>query len=194
MCLVGSAAVARPLGVRAQQPQSMRRIGVLMGLAERDVATVRGREALQDGLRALGWEATHNIDIVYRYADGDPERARTFAKELVDYTPALIVAHTTPVVAALQRTTNDIPIVFVSITDPVAGGFVEALARPGKNITGFTNYEFSMGGKWLEILKGIAPATKRILLMLNPDWGISKQPLCRLPCRQHWPQFIIPTR
>jgi putative ABC transport system substrate-binding protein len=107
----------------------------------------------------------------YRYAAGDPALARTYAKQLVELAPDLIVGHTTPVAAALSQATHAIPVVFVSITDPVRDGFVSSMARPGGNMTGFTNYEFSMGAKWLEILKEIAPSTVRVSLMLNPDTG-----------------------
>jgi putative ABC transport system substrate-binding protein len=142
-----------------------------MGLAEADPFTVKYGQELRDALQSLGWTDSQNIQLVYRYAAGDPEVARKFAKELVEMQPDLIVGHTTPVVAALSQATRTLPVVFVSITDPVVGGFVASMARPGGNMTGFTNYEFSMGAKWLEILKEIAPSTARVSLMLNPDTG-----------------------
>jgi putative ABC transport system substrate-binding protein len=160
-----------PLAVRAQQPSGLRRVGVLMGLAETDPFTIRYVQELRNALQSLGWADGQNIQFSYRYAAGDPERAREFAKELADMQPDLIVGHTTPVAAALSQITHTLPIVFVSITDPVRDGFVRSMAQPGGNMTGFTNYEFSMGAKWLEILKEIAPNTARISLMLNPDSG-----------------------
>jgi putative ABC transport system substrate-binding protein len=169
--IVGLGSVAWPLGAFAQQPAEMRRIGILMGLAETDPFTVKYGQELRDALQSLGWTDSQNIQLVYRYAAGDPELARKFAKELVEMQPDLIVGHTTPVAAALSQVTRTLPVVFVSITDPVVGGFVASMARPGGNMTGFTNYEFSMGAKWLEILKEIAPSTARVSLMLNPDTG-----------------------
>jgi len=157
---------------RAQtQPAEARRIGVLMGLAETDPFTIKYVQVLRATLEKLGWTDSQNVQFAYRYAAGDPGRARAYAKELVDIHPDLIVGHTTPVAAALSQTTRTIPVVFVSITDPVRDGFVSSMAHPGGNMTGFTNYEFSMGAKWLEILKEIAPSTARVSLMLNPDTG-----------------------
>jgi putative ABC transport system substrate-binding protein len=156
---------------RAQQPTGMRRIGVLTGLAETDPFAIGYMQELRGALQKLGWTEGQNVQFAYRYAAGDPARARAFVKEIVETKPDLIVAHTTPVAAALSQTTSTVPVVFVSITDPVRDGFVASLARPGGNMTGFTNYEFSMGAKWFELLKEIAPATARVSLMLNPDTG-----------------------
>src|SRR5207249_9290940 len=128
----------------------------------------------EDGIRGRNVTGVQTCALpifAYRYAAGNPELARAFAKELVEMQPDLIVGHTTPVAAALYQSTRTLPVVFVSITDPVIDGFVASMARPGGNMTGFTNYEFSMGAKWLEILKEIAPRTTRVLLMLNPDTG-----------------------
>ena len=170
--LVGGVAVAWPFTVRAQQPSvGARRVSVLMGLAETDPFTIKYVQELRNALQNLGWAEGKNIQFAFRFASGDPDLARTFAKELVDTQPDLIVGHTTPVAAALWQTTRTVPVVFVSITDPVRDGFVATMARPGGNMTGFTNYEFSMGAKWLEILKEIAPSTGRVSLMLNPDTG-----------------------
>ena len=169
--VAGSAAVW-PLAARTQpQAAGARRIGVLMGLAETDPFTIKYVQVLRAALEKLGWTDSQNVQFAYRYAAGDPGRARAYAKELVDIHPDLIVGHTTPVAAALSQTTRTIPVVFVSITDPVRDGFVSSIAHPGGNMTGFTNYEFSMGAKWLEILKEIAPSTARVSLMLNPDTG-----------------------
>jgi putative ABC transport system substrate-binding protein len=168
--LLGGVA-AWPVGARAQQNERVRRIGVLMGLFEDDAGTMSYVESLRGGLQALAWSEGKNLEIAYRYAGGSPERARALAQELTALQPDLIVGHTTPVAAALQQATRTIPIIFVSITDPVAGGFAASLGRPGGNMTGFINYEYSMGAKWLEILKEIAPDTTRVSLMLNPDAG-----------------------
>jgi putative ABC transport system substrate-binding protein len=169
--VAGSAAVW-PVAARAQtQPAGARRIGVLMGLAETDPFTIKYVQVLRTALEELGWTDSQNVQFAFRYAAGDPGRARAYAKELVDIHPDLIVGHTTPVAAALSQTTRTIPVVFVSITDPVRDGFVSSMAHPGGNMTGFTNYEFSMGAKWLEILKEMVPSTARVSLMLNPDTG-----------------------
>src|ERR1700687_4656747 len=169
--LLGGAAAAWPLTARAQHPTGTRRVGVLMGLAETDPFTIKYMQELRGALQKLGWSDSQNIQFVYRYAAGDPGLARAYAKELVEMQPDLLVGHTTPVAAALSQTTHTIPVVFVSITDPVRDGFVSSMARPGGNMTGFTNYEFSMGAKWLELLREIAPDTARVSLMLNPDTG-----------------------
>jgi putative ABC transport system substrate-binding protein len=165
-------ATAWPLAAGAQQPDRLRRIGVLMGLAETDQFTQGYVRELRDRLQQLGWTDSRNIQFAYRYAAGDPGVARAFAKELVEMQPDLIVGHTTPVVAALSQTTRTVPVVFVSIPDPVLNGFVASMARPGGNMTGFTNYEFTMGAKWLEILKEIAPKTARGFSLAQPGHRI----------------------
>lgn len=165
------AIVAWPTATRPQQATATRRVGVLMGLGETDPFTINYVQALLGALEKLGWLEGQNIQFTFRYAAGDPALARTYAKQLVELAPDLIVGHTTPVAAALSQATLVVPIVFVSITDPVRDGFVSSIARPGGNMTGFTNYEFSMGAKWLEILQEIAPTTARVSLMLNPDTG-----------------------
>jgi putative ABC transport system substrate-binding protein len=171
IALLGGAAAAWPLAAHAQQPDPVRRVGVLMGLAETDQFTQGYVRELRDRLQQLGWTDSRKIQFTYRYAAGDPGVARAFAKELVEMQPDLIVGHTTPVIAALSQTTRTVPVVFVSIPDPVLNRFVASMARPGGNMTGFTNYEFTMGAKWLEVLKEIAPKTARVSLLLNPDTG-----------------------
>jgi putative ABC transport system substrate-binding protein len=168
--LLGGAA-AWPAVARAQQSDAMRHIGVITVLSENEGATLSNVQQLRNALEVLGWSNGKNIRFTYRYGGGDPERARAFAKELVGLQPDLIVAHATPAAAALHQLTRTLPVVFVSILDPVASGFVTTLARPGGNMTGFTNFEFSMGAKWLEVLKEIAPETSRVSLMLSPDMG-----------------------
>ena len=169
--LVGGAAAAWPLAARAQHSERVRHIGIIMALEENSPTTMASVQQLRDGLQALGWTEGNNLHCTYRFGGGNPERARLFAKELIDLRPDLIVAHATPMVAALQQVTRSVPIVFVSILDPVASKFVASLARPGGNMTGFANFEFDIGAKWLEVLKEIAPATSRVALMLNPDMG-----------------------
>jgi putative ABC transport system substrate-binding protein len=162
-------AVTWPLIARAQQPERMRRLGLLMGYAENDPLSQPWIAAFLKGLSELGWSDNRNLHIDYRWASADVDRFKQFAKELVALKPDVILAHSTPVTAALQRETTDIPIVFVIVSDPVGAGFVASLARPGGNITGFINFEDSMGGKWLELLKEVAPAVKRAAIMFNPD-------------------------
>ncbi|HLZ06569.1 MAG TPA: ABC transporter substrate-binding protein [Bradyrhizobium sp.] len=169
--LIGSAAVAWPVAARAQQVERARRIGLLTGLAESEPSIARNIQEFRLALEKLGWIEGQNLQLTIRYAAGDIDQARVLARELVGQQPDLIVGHTTPVAAALQQATHTIPVILVSVTDPVANGFVTSLARPGGNITGFTNYEFGMGAKWLEILRQIAPGTRRVSLMLNPDTG-----------------------
>src|SRR5262245_42782029 len=162
--LLGGAA-AWPVTARAQQGERVRHIGVIMALEENSPATTGSVQQLRDGLQALGWTEGKNLHSTYRFGGGNPERARVLAKELVDLQPDLIVAHATPAVAALQQVTRSLPVLFVSILDPVASKFVASLARPGGNMTGFANFEFAIGAKWLEVLKEIAPATSRVALM-----------------------------
>jgi putative ABC transport system substrate-binding protein len=167
--LLGSATVAWPLAARAQQSGPMRRIGVLLGNAEGDPQMVPQLAAFTKALQELGWTDGRNIRIDYRWGAADVDRMQTFAKELVSLQPDLIVGATTPVVAALQRETKAIPIVFVVVSDPVGSGFVASLPRPGGNITGFINIESSLSGKWIEMLKDIVPRVSRAALMFNPE-------------------------
>jgi putative ABC transport system substrate-binding protein len=166
--LVGAAAVW-PLAAHAQQNGPMRRIAVLVGGADSDPQVVAGLSAFKTGLQQLGWIDGRNIQIDYRFAAADVDRMRVFAKELVALQPDVLVGHTTGVVAALQRETKTIPIVFVIVSDPVGSGFVVSLPRPGGNITGFINIEASLSGKWIEILKEIVPRVARAALMFNPE-------------------------
>jgi len=166
--LGGAAAAAWPAAAWAQQSERMRRIGVLHGFAESDPQAASRVVAIQRGLRELGWMEGRNIRLDYRWA-GDASRAQAYAKELVAEAPDAILAHSSPVLAALRHETLTVPIVFVVVVDPVGQGFVPNLARPGGNITGFTNYETTIGGKWLEILKELAPRIARIALLYNPD-------------------------
>ena len=168
--IVGLAGAATwPLVARAQQAaKRMRRIGALIGFAEDDPATQRRVAAFLKVLADLGWTLDRDVTIDFRYGAGDADRNRAFAKELVGLNPDVILTSSTSATAAMQRETSTIPVVFVTVSDPVGSGFVASLPRPGGNITGFINVEGSIGGKWLELLKEVAPRTKRAGLMFNP--------------------------
>jgi putative tryptophan/tyrosine transport system substrate-binding protein len=151
-----SGAAAWPLAAGAQQPDRVRRIGVLNGLAETDAETQTYDAAFRKRLDELGWIDGRNIQIEYRWGAGSVERMRLFAKELVQLNPEVIFAFTTPASAAVHAETGTIPIVFAA-SDPISNGFVASLANPGGNMTGVTNFEASLGGKWLELLHDVAP-------------------------------------
>ena len=161
-------AAAWPLIARGQS-STQRHIGVLTGLSENDQNMPSYLLAMRRGLQDRGWIEGETIHLEYRFAAGDPQRAQTLARELVEIQPDLLIVHTTPAMAAIHQVTSTIPIVFVSITDPVAGGFVASLAHPGGNATGFTNYDYAMSAKWLEILKDLAPDVSSVSLMLDPE-------------------------
>ena len=166
--LLGGAA-AWPLAARAQQAERVRRIGLLQGLAETDPEAQARTVAFRQALDVLGWIEGRNIRIDYRFAGGDSARVQTYAAELVNSAPDLIVAHSSPVAAALKQATRIIPVVIAMVNDPVSQGFVTSLARPGGNITGFAFVEFPIVGKWLEMLKEIAPGIRRAMLIFNPQ-------------------------
>jgi len=166
-------AVAWPLGARAQS-ERMRRIGVLMPLPENDPEGQARARVIQQTLHELDWTQGRNIQIEYRW-NGTPERAQTLAKELLALSPDALMATTTPILAALLNETRAVPIVFVNVTDPVGTGLVASLARPGGNATGFTNFEFAIGGKWVEALKEVSPSLGQILVISdprNPVWQL----------------------
>src|SRR6266481_7339830 len=154
--LLGGAA-AWPVAARAQQPDRMRLIGVLMAYAESDSTAQSWLAAFRAALAKLGWAEGSNLRIELRWSAADADRMRTLAKELVDLRPNAIFGVTTPAVGALARETSTIPIVFTGVSDPIGGGFVASLAHPGSNITGLLTYEESITGKWLAMLKEIAP-------------------------------------
>jgi len=158
--LLGGAA-AWPLSVLAQQKERVRRIGVLMNYASDDAEGQARLAAFHQGLQQLGWTVGRNVQIDYRWGAGDADRIRKLAAELVALAPDVILSAGSPSVAALQHETGIVPVVFVTVVDPVSSGFVDSLARPGGNITGFAVYEYSIAGKWLELLKEIAPGTTR---------------------------------
>jgi putative ABC transport system substrate-binding protein len=165
---LGSAA-AWPVVARAQQPERMRRIGVLNTADENDPVLKARISAFIQTFADLGWTDGRNVRIDFRSGGVDVNRMRALAQELVGLKPDVILAQTTPATVALQRETRTIPIVFSGVGDPVASGLVERLNRPGGNITGFALYEPSLGGKWLELLSEIAPGLKRVTVMFNPD-------------------------
>jgi putative tryptophan/tyrosine transport system substrate-binding protein len=169
--LVGGAAAVWPLGARGQQPDRMRLIGVLMGFAESDPVAQSLVAAFRGGLAKLGWTEGSKLRIELRFGAGDPDRMKTFAKELVDLRPDVFLSHTTAVTSALARETRTIPIVFVNVSDPIASGFAANLAHPGSDITGFTIENPAQGGKWVELLKEIVPHTERVALLFNPATG-----------------------
>ena len=166
--LLGGAAAAWPLEARAQLGERMRRIGALIGGAETDPESRARVAALREGLEQRGWSEGRNLRIDYRWASADSDRIRAFAAELVATAPEAIFAHTTPATTRLLEATRNIPIVFASVSDPVGDRIVASFARPGGNVTGFTNVEASIGGKWLEILKELSPAVARVGFLFNP--------------------------
>jgi putative tryptophan/tyrosine transport system substrate-binding protein len=167
--LLGGAAAAWPMAARAQQAQQMRRIGVLMGFAESDSQVQAYIAAFRDGLQKLGWTEGRNIRFDTRWTTpGDAEARQRFAKELVALQPDLILSQTTPTTAALLQQTHAIPIIFGNVVDPIGSGFVASFPRPGGNVTGFVIMEPTLAGKWLELLKEIAPRVARVAFLFNP--------------------------
>ena len=180
--LLGSAA-AWPLAARAQQGARMRRIGVLMSFAADDPLAPPPVSALAQGLQERGWSVGGNIRIDYRWGANNLDLFRKYAAELVALAPDVVVGTAASIVAALQQAGHTVPIVFVTTIDPVGSGLVASLARPGGNATGFIAYEFSIAGKWLELLKDIAPRVTRVAVL--------RDPLCRraqadLPRSRPW--------
>jgi putative tryptophan/tyrosine transport system substrate-binding protein len=171
--LLGGAA-AWPLAARAQQPGQTRRIGVLMNVAADDPEGRSRVAALLQGLQQLGWSDGRNVRIETRWAGGDADRIRQYAAELVALAPDVIVGTGTAVMGPLQRATRTLPIVFVQVIDPVGAGFVASLAQPGANTTGFTVFEFGMSGKWLELLKEIAPSVTRVGVLRDFASGLGQ--------------------
>jgi putative tryptophan/tyrosine transport system substrate-binding protein len=167
--LLSGAATAWPLAARAQQGERVRRLGVLMGVAESDADARKGISILQERLQKLGWKIGDNFRIDYRWGNGNPDRIEGLAKELVDLQPDVLIGHHTPSAKGLLKQTHTIPIVFLAVTDPLGQGLVSSLSHPGGNITGFSDFEVSLGTKWLEILKQIVPGVRRVTAMFNPD-------------------------
>ena len=171
VALIGSTAASWPLVARAQQPERLRRIGVLISSREDDPDGQARAALLRQGLSELGWTEGRNIHIDYRWAGGDAAQAKADAAELVSQKPEVIVANSTLSLAAVRNETGTIPIVFVVVGDPIGQGFVSSFAHPGGNITGFTSFEFAIGAKWLELIKEIVPELGHIALIFNPEAG-----------------------
>jgi ABC-type uncharacterized transport system substrate-binding protein len=165
--LLGGAMAAWPLAARAQQSERPRRVGVLIGVAD-DAQGQARLAAFRKGMQDLGWSEGRNIRFDIRFSEGDSGRARAYAAELLALAPDAILANTAPVVSALQQQTRTIPIVFVQVLDPVSSGFVESLARPGGNVTGFSGCDFGLGVKWLELLKDVAPNVTKVCVLRDP--------------------------
>jgi putative tryptophan/tyrosine transport system substrate-binding protein len=209
IALLGGAATW-PLPLRAQQAEPIRRIGVLIAIGEDDPEARARVAAFEQGLRELGWASGRNVRIAYRYAGGSADRARSHAAELAAMQPDVILANASPVLAAVLRETRTIPVVFAQVADPVGGGFVDSLARPGGNVTGFTTFEYSIGAKWLELLKEIAPSITRVAVLRDPTFAAAAAQLgrsrrwrrpsarrsfrwaCRMPPRSSAPWMNLP--
>ena len=166
--LLGGAAAAWPLAALAQQPERMRRIGWLVALRENDPEAQRRTGAFVQQLQQLGWTVGRNILIDYRWLSENVNQTQAYAEELATLQPDVLVATSTPAVNAMRQQTRTIPIVFAFVTDPVSSGLVTSLGAPGANVTGFTNFEFAVGGKWLELLKEVAPQVAKVALIFNP--------------------------
>jgi putative tryptophan/tyrosine transport system substrate-binding protein len=183
LAMLGATTLAAATFVRAQTQSRLspvRRLGALMGLAESDPEAIRRITSFERGLRELGWVTGANLRIDYRWANGETDQFQRLAKELVELQPELILANTGPALAALSPNTSSIPIVFVLVSNPVVNGFIENLARPGGNVTGFAGFDFLMGGKWLETLREIAPDVTRVALLGHPEAS---------PYREYWLPF-----
>src|ERR1700719_3357990 len=169
IALIGGAAAARPLVVRAEQPDQVRRVGVLNALAEADPQAQAWEGAFRSRLTELGWIDGRNVHVDYRWGAASVDRLQSLAEELVRLKPDVLIAITTPATAALHTQTRSIPIVFAAVSDPIGSGFVRSLASPGGNITGFIDIEASLSGKWLDMMRAIAPRVTRVALLFNPQ-------------------------
>jgi putative tryptophan/tyrosine transport system substrate-binding protein len=166
--LLGSAAAVWPFVARAEQRDRTRLVGVLMGFAESDPTAQSMVAAFRNALPKLGWTEGDNVRLELRWGGYDVDRIATLAKELVDLKPDAILGQTTPVISALARVTRTVPVVFVTVSDPIGSGFAANLAHQGGNITGFSVDDYALGGKWVQLLKEIAPSTKRTALLYSP--------------------------
>jgi len=173
IAFVSSAAAAWPLFAHGQQDERVRRVGYLSAFAESDLEVQGSIRGLVQRLQELGWTNGSNVQIDFRFGDADARRISTLAAELIELRPDVVLAAGSLAAIALRQQTLSIPIVFVQVVDPVSAGFVTNLARPEGNITGFTNFEFSVGGKWLQLLKDCAPSVEGIAVVFdpaNPTW------------------------
>jgi putative ABC transport system substrate-binding protein len=167
--LLAGTIATKPLAARAQQPERMRRIGVLMGIPQSDQEGQARAAAFRQGLQELKWVEDRNIHVDYRWGGGDSTLINNYAVELVGLKPDVILATNTPTVRALQQTTRSIPIVFAGLSDPIGDGFVASLSRPEGNITGFSSLDPPIAGKWMQLLKEVSPAIERIAVIFNPN-------------------------
>jgi putative ABC transport system substrate-binding protein len=167
--LLGGMVAAWPLTARAQKPEQMRRIIVLVGLDEKDAEAQRRAKAFRLGMRDLGWIEGRNVQIEIRFTESKLESINKHVAEVTRLAPDIIVANSTPVIAALRSTKSAIPIVFAMVNDPVGQGFISSLAHPGANITGFYFIDFEMVGKWINLLSDVKPSLSQVALMFNPD-------------------------
>jgi putative tryptophan/tyrosine transport system substrate-binding protein len=172
--LLGGAVAGWPLAARAQQGERVRRVGVLMNLAVGDPEGEARSAAFLQTLQQLGWSDGRNVRIDYRWAAGDAGRFHRYAEELLALVPDVILASATPSVQALQQATRTVPIVFAIVADPVGAGFVDSLARPGGNVTGFTPFEYGISGKWLELIKELAPRVTRVAVLRDLTIGLAQ--------------------
>jgi putative ABC transport system substrate-binding protein len=168
MTLLGAAAAAWPVAARAQQPDRVRRVGVLMGIAD-DFEGQARIAVFRQALQTLGWSEGRNVQFIYRWSGGNIAHARQFAKELLDLRSDVILTNSTPVTVAVRDATRTTPTVFVQVSDPVDAGIVQSLVQPRGNLTGFTNFDPSTAGKWLELLKRLAPNINRVAYLFNPN-------------------------
>ncbi len=169
LALIGGAAALAPFAARAQQPEHVRRIGVLMSSRGERPRRPGNERRVRPGHELTGLNQGSNLHIEWRWAAGDGERLRAYAAELATLRPDVILLNGTPALTAVRQHTQTTPIVFVNVGDPVGSGLIASLARPGGHITGFTNYEYSMGGKWLELLKEVTPRVTRCLSVFNSE-------------------------
>ena len=166
--VIGGAAATWPLAALPQPAERQRRLGVILGLADDDPEGRARLGAFLQALQQLGWTDGRNIQILRRYTDGDADRARAYAAELVAFAPDVVLTSGASTVGLMLQATRIVPVVFAGVADPVGAGFVDSLARPGGNATGFTSYEYGMSGKWLDLLKEIAPGVKRVAVLRDP--------------------------
>ena len=199
IALVGGAVASWPIATHAQA-ERLRRVGVLTGLNANDPDGQAEVKALKRGLQELGWIEGRNLQIEYRWPGGEPDRIQATVTELVGLQCEVIVARSTPVVAALVRETRSIPIVFSYVADPVGSGFIQSFARPGGNVTGFQTYEFSIVGKWLDLLFMVAPSVRRVAYLYTPETAPRGLCACwrpsflRYPCSWLPHRFVTPRR
>src|SRR5262249_18031241 len=169
--LIGGAAAAWPLAARAQQPERIRRVGVLLNITADDPESQTRLAAFAQGLQSLGWIIGQNVRLDYRWGGGSADAISKHAAELVALAPEVILAQSTAAVSPLLQSTRTIPIVFTVVAVPVRAGYVQGLARPGGNATGFTGFEYAFAGKWLELLKEVAPSVRRAAVLRDAEVG-----------------------